>query len=197
VSESADDKTEEPETEDPETVAATPDSGAEAAEAQAPAPPKPKSRGWVQVLLGIAILLCGMLIGAGGAVLVGRGLILRQSTQVSGAIVRHMSRRLNLTPQQERDVRRIVREHMEQVDQIRNQGRRDIEEELDAMRDEVADVLTPQQAQAWRRQFERVRRVAPPPPGGRWEPPGGHRGFWEPGPRDKDGHHPPGPPPPP
>ncbi len=185
-----------PEAAPAEAVAA----GEAVAESAAPAPPKSRSRVPVQILLGIAILLCGMLIGAGATVLVGRTVIVpggRPPAQASGAIARQMSRRLNLTPQQQTEVRRILREHMERVNQIRNEGRQEAKAEFDAMRDEVAKVLTPQQAQMWRREFDRMRRLAPQPHGGRWEPPPVHPEPWDHGPRGQGGpprEGPPGPP---
>jgi hypothetical protein len=140
-----------------------------------PAPPTRKSsRVWLQVFLGLAILGCGMVIGAGATVLVGRRLLnppSKQPAQISRAIAGHLSRRLRLTPQQQRQVRDIIREHMERVNDLRNQSRRDAEQELDAMRDDVAKVLTPDQARAWRQEYERLRRLRPPPPpGGRGGP---------------------------
>jgi len=151
----------------------SPEPEAAGQETSAAPPAKRRSRVWPQVLLGIAILVCGMLIGAGGTIVLGRRILVpgaRQPAQLSGAIAKGMARRLNLTPEQERETRRIVREHMERVNELRDQGRRDIQQELDAMRDEVAEVLTPQQAQAWKRQFEHIRRFAPQPSGGRRGP---------------------------
>ncbi|MBM3477080.1 MAG: hypothetical protein FJX75_27750 [Armatimonadetes bacterium] len=153
--------------------------------APAPAARKP-SRVWLQVFLGLAILGCGMVIGSGGTLLVGRRILnppSRQPAQIGRVISRHLTRRLNLTPPQQRQVRDLVRQHMERVNEIRQNGRRDAEQELDAMREDVAKVLTPQQAEAWRREFERLRRWAPPPP-----PPGTRRpGEWRPGPRPGPG----------
>jgi len=151
--------------------------GSETAESapQPPTPPKPRSTVWLQVLLGLAILLSGIAIGTGSTLLVGRRLLRpegRPASQVSGAIAKQAARRLRLTPQQERDVRRIVREHMDSVNATRSQALQDIDTELTAMREEVAQTLTPQQAQAWRRQFDRLRRIAPQPPDDRRPPPG-------------------------
>jgi hypothetical protein len=150
-----------------------------------PAPAQARSRVWPEVLLGLVILLCGIVIGAGGTVLVGRiFLVPGQPDRTSREIARHMSQRLDLTPDQQRQVRQIVRRHIERVTQIRESGRQEAEKELALMRDDVAKVLTPEQAQAWRTEFERMRRFAPhgPPPGAR--PPGPNaRPGWRPGPQ--------------
>lgn len=147
------------------------------AELDAPAPPAPKpSRVWLQVFLGLAILGCGMVIGAGATVLVGRRMFSppsRHPAQISRAITRHLSGRLDLTPQQQQQVRDIIRQHIERVNDIRNQSRRDAESELNQMRDDVAKVLTPDQARAWRQEYERLRRLRPPPPPGGPVPPFG------------------------
>jgi Spy/CpxP family protein refolding chaperone len=155
-----------------------------------PASAPPRSRVWREVLLGLVILLCGIIIGAGGTVLVGRGILLGrgpgQPDRTSREIARHMSERLDLTPDQQKQVRDIVRTHMVRINEVRNRGRQEAEQELDLMRDDVAKVLTPEQAQAWRTEFERMRRFAPrrPPGGGRPEGPGGRGGRpgWGPSP---------------
>jgi uncharacterized membrane protein len=159
-----------------------------------PAPAPPRSRVWPEVLLGLVILLCGIIIGAGGTVLVGRVfLVPGQPDRTSREIARHVSQRLDLSPDQQKQVRQIVRQHIERVNQIRESGRQEAEKELALMRDDVAKVLTPEQAQAWRTEFERVRRFAPhgPPPGGRPQGPDGRGGRPEWGPGREPG--PPGP----
>jgi len=162
-----------------------------------PTPPKRRFPFWRQALLGFIILLCGIMIGAGGTVLVGRRVMLRASTrqpaQVRDAIVRRMSRRLHLTPTQQTQVREIVGRHLDRLNEIRGDSRRQVQQEMDSLRDEVSQVLTPDQARAWQAQFDRMRHFAPPPPphppGGR--PRGPHRGSG-PGPDEGPRGAPPG-----
>lgn len=127
-----------------------------------------------QLVLAMAILLCGMVIGAGGTVVLGRRAFLAPTSgrpeQVSSAVARHMARRLNLTSQQQRQVRDIVREHTQRLTRIREQAREEAQKELDLLEEDVARVLTAEQARLWREEFARMRRLAPAPFPRRFEP---------------------------
>jgi Spy/CpxP family protein refolding chaperone len=139
----------------------------------APVPP-PAAR-WQQTALGVLILLAGISIGAAGTVLIGKEVIRRRlehPDRMSVGIARQMTRSLDLSPDQAKQVEAIVDQRMRTARGMRNDARRQVEQELSLMRDEVAEVLDKEQARRWRAQFERARRARPYPPVSPWPRPG-------------------------
>jgi Spy/CpxP family protein refolding chaperone len=138
---------------------------------------------WRQVLLGLLILVCGIAIGAGGTVVLAKRVLLgpqrKPPQQVGRALMQRLSGSLNLTPQQETQVREIMKRHFDRTAEIRAEARGEMEQELAAMRDEVAQVLTPEQQAKWQAHYQRLQRWTAPATGPR--PFGG--GRWQPGPR--------------
>ncbi|MGQ9730751.1 MAG: hypothetical protein ACUVX8_05690 [Candidatus Zipacnadales bacterium] len=136
-------------------------------EASSALPPPRRSTYGSQLLLAVAILLAGVVIGAGVTILLGKHFgwrpPVRSRTEVGEALVRR-TEGLNLRPDQRQQVREIIRRRLNRVYEIRDESRRAVQEELNAMHDEVAKVLDPEQARRWREQWERMRRLGPPPP---------------------------------
>jgi hypothetical protein len=84
--------------------------------------------------------------------------------------------RLRLSREQTEKVEPILRDHMQRLDEIREQGRARIAAELEAMDEQMATVLSPDQQRLWRDllrglpgQFQRGQggRFGPGPPGPR------------------------------
>ena len=151
--------------------------------------PPPKLFPWRQLILGVLILLCGAAIGAGGAVVLTRqaliGTIQRRDRNAP-ELMRRMGDRLNLTPEQRKQVEAIVSQRMGAVRQIREEVRPRITEEMRLMRDEVAEVLNGEQKAAWSKWFREAERFRPGsgpqfhrgrerPEGGGGRPPGPQR----------------------
>lgn len=70
---------------------------------------------------------------------------------------RHMKRlaeRLELTPEQQEQIRPIVRRNMEQVNRVRNQSMAETQVTLEGMQREISQKLTPEQ----RPKFEQMNR---------------------------------------
>jgi hypothetical protein len=163
-------------------------------------PPR-RQAGWIPAALALATLLSGIAIGACGIVVLGRGPLLRylmgSPDMVPVEAMDRIGRDLQLTPAERQAVQAIVYERMQKVEEIRTQGREDVSEQLDSLRDDVAKVLDAEKARRWRKRFEEARNAgfAPPPPDpGRWRPPPGMEGQPPPGGGQRPGG-PPGPPP--
>jgi hypothetical protein len=134
------------------------------------------------VLLGLALLLCGVVIGAGGMLFWGRELILKRLQYVRPGpelICRNLESSLNLTPDQTLAVGKILNDYFPRIRALR-QNKDDLtREEFRAMHQEILAVLTPGQAEhyeeefgkmlprPWRRHgFHHSERTGPPLPGG-------------------------------
>lgn len=141
-----------------------------------PARPLP----WRQLVLGLVILLCGIAIGAGGALILGREALvhtIRGRDPNPHELTGRMGERLNLTAEQRKRVEAIVSERMGAVREIREESRPRIGEQMQLMQKEVAEVLSDEQKAEWRRWFREVQRARPGPPSGwRQRRPDGRQG---------------------
>ncbi len=138
---------------------------------------------WRMAFFGLIILIAGLVIGAAGAVL-----ILPQTSPERAAsqerghqmMLERIMPRLGLSPEQTQRIGPVLQKHLQRLEQIREQGRTQIAEELETMDEDMSAVLTPRQQQRWRDlmrdlpgQFPREQgRYGPGPRG----PPQGPRG---------------------
>lgn len=117
------------------------------------------------MLLGAVILACGMLIGAGLTLHLLRSNILsllQEPERLPGIVAGRLDRALDLSETQRVEVEGILNAHLHTLDGIRRENAPRVEAEIDAIRDEVAAALTPEQAAQWRARFETLRH--------RWRP---------------------------
>jgi len=172
--------------------------------------PHPRSRAWPVVLLGVVILICGNIIGAGAAVL-----WLKQYMPppppppgvAAPEIARDMQTRYNLGEEQARKVEEIMRKSIDAMEAIHREAREKAEAERQVLRTEMRAVLTPEQYAQWAAHFDQVgARRAPPQggpggpgagqgPGGPGRPGGGRQGPGANPPYPQPGKGPPGGPP--
>ncbi len=148
-----------------------------------PAPPRPERHRLRHVLLGTVILVCGFLIGVGvsGHLLWYRLLHGGPTPErLSRRITERLTDRLDLSEEQEAQVRRILAGHRRRLSEIIEDTHPRMDQEIERLQAEVAAVLTPEQAERWREQIRRMRE--------RWQ-------RWRPG-EEGPGPRPPGPPPP-
>lgn len=132
----------------------------------------PRAR-WRELLLPLAILVLGIVIGASGTIVFGRGLLLqrflRPADAIPGDVIQRVGDELRITPEERSKLQGIFEEHMRKVETIRVEGRASVSKELDSLREEVADVLGDERAEQWRARFEEARRAgARPGPPDRW-----------------------------
>jgi hypothetical protein len=139
------------------------------------------------LLLGAVILVCGILIGAGLTTHILWGRLLhkaRHHEQMAERMTGRMIRDLDLTEEQAAQVRQIIEERLEAIRAIHEDARPRAEAELQRLHEEVAVLLTAEQAERWERRIAMMREHWPrygPPRG-----PFGGRGRQHP-------RHPPGP----
>jgi Spy/CpxP family protein refolding chaperone len=110
--------------------------------------------------LGIVILICGALIGAGvtAHVFWERFLHAAHSPEDAPArIVERMAGRLDLTDEQVEQIEQIVAERREALLDIRRETQPRVGAEIEGMRLEVAAVLTPEQATRWNERMESLK----------------------------------------
>jgi len=149
------------------------------------APRPPRLQDWRQTGLALLVLLSGIVIGACGAVIIGKQMLVssiaRGPDDMPGEVVDRIAMDLRLSPDQIAQVHEIIGRRMRRVEEIRSSHFQDVAQEFDLMRDEVAQVLPPEQARMWRQRFDEARRLgfAAPPHRGPWfypqgpVPPGG------------------------
>ena len=148
-------------------------------EAQSAMPAVPRSSVWGRVLLGVSILVCGIAIGAGGAIVITRNMprskileAVRHRERVPALMTKRMQKELHLSPEQAKQVEDIVTQRFRAIWEIREESRPRGDKQLNLMKEQVAEVLDEAQAREWRERFERLLR-----------PPGPPRGRHRPGPR--------------
>ena len=148
--------------------------------------PPPRPRAWPVVLLGVVILICGNVIGAGAAVL-----WLKQylppppppRATAAPEIARDMRGRYNLSEEQARKVQEIMEKSIEALDAIHRDAQEKGEAQRQMLRSEMKAILTPDQYAQWTAHFEQVgaRRGPPGGPGAGQGGPG-REGGGRPGP---------------
>lgn len=154
----------------------------------APVPPVVGPRPGRMIVLGAVILLCGMVLGAGVTFL---GLRPRLVPDMEGprmlpdSTVGRLREMLDLSDEQARQIQAILARREKALLALRSEMRPRVNAQLEQTRQEIAAVLTPEQAARWNEQFERSRRrwMQPAPRGEGYgrdgrpkSPPGGPRG---------------------
>jgi Spy/CpxP family protein refolding chaperone len=127
---------------------------------------------WRMAFFGLVILLAGLVIGISSTLMV-----VRHGERVhpwgpgfpSGTIImRDLQRYLDLSPEQVKKIEAIVKKRMQKLEQLREEARPKVAEQLKLMNEEISAVLTEEQRrdwqQNWKREFHRFQR--PPRPGG-------------------------------
>lgn len=118
------------------------------------------SRRFRNLFFGLIILLSGMCIGGGiTLVFVGKQIqnVLKNPNIAAERIAQRMTRRLDLTVEQSQKVQDILESGMDHFQDIRKRVIPEIDEELNRIDREITAVLTPEQAQHWNKQFNRLR----------------------------------------
>ena len=146
--------------------------------------PRPRSRTWPVVLLGLVILICGNVIGAGTAVLWLKQYLPPRPPPDRVApdrIAADLRDRYNLSEEQARKVREIMQRSIEALDTIHRDTQEKAEAEREKVRGEMKTVLTPEQYAQWLAQFEALGARRGPPGGPDRPGMGGRPGQFVPG----------------
>jgi hypothetical protein len=166
-----------------------------------PLPPRGRPA-WFMVLMGLAIVFSGAIIGAGTTVLMLHSRLIAPpppGEKMADAVTEDLRHRYNLTDEQARRVHEVMVRSMATVEAIHEEARDKVGAEHDRLRGEMKEILTPEQFDRWQAHFDALRPPGFPPPGPGG--PRGHSGMDGPpgkpganGPRGDSGPH--GPPPP-
>jgi len=129
-------------------------------------PPRP--RRWVRILVALLIFVGGMVCG-GGLTIIGAveriHHAIHHPEEVPGRITHYLKRRLDLSDDQTQQVEQIIREHQKNLQEIRRGVQPRVEAELELLRQDISQVLTPEQRDKWDDIFDdAVDRWMPPPP---------------------------------
>ena len=130
---------------------------------------RPRRR-WVwPVLLALVIFVSGVVVGGGLTFKIITSGFKRsfQDPEVSAErITNRMKRRLDLTDEQFVQVRRIILERQKAFQSMRKQVRPQLEAQIEKTRQELAAVLSPEQARKWEKRFGQFLKFwLPPQPG--------------------------------
>jgi hypothetical protein len=134
-----------------------------------PPPPAPKKRRkWLAALLIFFVFLAGMMVGSGLTIAVAvhrLQIAIRHPEQVPARLTAFLDKRLHLSHEQAIEVEGLIAKRQAHFQQIRRDVQPRIQSELDGLRQEVNDVLTPDQQLKWDRLYsEAVRTWLPPAP---------------------------------
>ncbi len=130
--------------------------------------PQSVPRRWPLVALMTAIFLSGAIVGGVGGRFVARDqmlFILRHPEQVPDRILPGIRSSLSLNNEQTRQVEGIVRRRHAAMEVVRSKCYPELLAEFQAMRTDIAEVLTPEQRTRWKKLSDSVvQRYLPAPP---------------------------------
>ena len=122
----------------------------------------PKKGRWKLILLGLVILFCGMIIGAGITFQAGHVMMFRAIRPGGGMaerVTKHIDRDLHLTDEQRAQVARIVSHRVSAFKGILMDAYVRTKEEFELLHDEVVPLLTEEQKPKWEKHFKKMQRV--------------------------------------
>ena len=120
----------------------------------------PKKRRWKLVLLGLIILFCGMIIGAGITFHIGNVMILHvlgPGDEMADRITKRIDRNLDLTDKQRSQVAEIVARRVSAFKRILFDVYPKVKEQFALLHDEIAPILTEEQKRKWEKHYERMQ----------------------------------------
>jgi hypothetical protein len=140
-----------------------------------------KMHRWRMAFFGLVILLAGIVIGSAFTFVFVKRASFDNSPDSGRAAAKMLDRlapRLQLSAQQQKSLKTILKEYMENLQQIRNEARPKISEQLRKMNDQTSIVLTKKQKRIWDRHIKDVRKQLYPqaPHSGRRRKPY-HKGY--------------------
>lgn len=123
-------------------------------------------RRWLTWLLLLVIFVSGAAVGAAGALLVLRQQVLNaihNPRQTASRVAQHISRKLDLDPEQSRRVAEIVNQRQQALQAIRREVQPRVEGELSQLEKQIAEVLNEKQKEKWHATCDSYRRLWLPP----------------------------------
>jgi hypothetical protein len=131
-------------------------------------PTLPRRRRWPRVVAALLIFLGGMVCGGGLTVIVAVRNIrhaMHHPEEVPARLTRYLTRRLDLSSDQAGQVENLIARRQTHLQAIRRETQPRVAAELAGLREEIGQVLTPEQRAKWDGIFdEAIDRWMPPPP---------------------------------
>ncbi len=131
-------------------------------------PMLPRRRRWPRVVAAMLIFFSGMVCGGGLTVIVAVRNIrhaIHHPEEVPARLTRYLTRRLDLSSDQAEQVEGLIAQRQAHLQAIRRETQPRVAAELSALREEIGQVLTPDQRAKWDDIFdEAIDRWMPPPP---------------------------------
>jgi len=127
---------------------------------EAPVLPRQRQKTWLPMLLGAAILLCGIAIGAGATMLWVRARVQRSGDEDIRVeqLAKHIQRRCGLSDEQTLRVADVFRMRLHALQEIGEEILPRVQAEHELLCDELRAILTPEQFEKWNRDFAVMRR---------------------------------------
>jgi len=121
---------------------------------------------WPAILLGLSIFVCGMILGAGGALILEKKIILhslRHPEEFPERMTEHMQEKLGLSDLQSSRILLILTERQGRLQDLQREVQPRFEAEFEAVQKEISAVLDPEQARRYNTWFDQVRKTWTPP----------------------------------
>jgi len=133
---------------------------------------------YMQIIVGLVILFCGLVIGAGGALMQMKDRVVPVGPRPPlDAIVGDIQARYDLTPEQTKKVEEVFGVQRKAMQTLFDQFGQKVDAEFQKLNVEMKDILSPEQYARWEQDFRNRRERGP----GRHGP--GRPGSGRPGPR--------------
>jgi septal ring factor EnvC (AmiA/AmiB activator) len=117
------------------------------------------------VLIGVAILVCGIIIGVCLTLIVVRNRVIeliQHPEKRTEAMVARLDRALDLKDEQRAEVRDILQRHRSEFSAIRREVGPRIKNQIEALDRDISAVLDAEQKEKWDRYLQRLRRLWTP-----------------------------------
>jgi hypothetical protein len=127
--------------------------------------PLPKRRRWFSILMGVSLLLCGGIIGSSVTVYIlfdRLMMTIHEPERIPHRIVGRMRWGLGLNDAQAEKIEAIYTDLQRDLVAVRDRALPDIEREVNEARQAVTEVLTPEQAEEYNRNFGRMLKALLP-----------------------------------
>jgi hypothetical protein len=122
-----------------------------------------RRRHWLwSVLIGAAILICGIIIGVCLTLVVVRNRVIdliQHPRKRTAAMVRRLDGALNLSEQQRKEVRAVLERHRAEFERIRRDVHPRIRTQIESLDHDISAVLDEEQKRKWERYLTRLRRL--------------------------------------
>ena len=121
-----------------------------------------KKRRWKLVLLGLVILFCGMVIGAGITFHLGNAMMfhaLSPGSEMAERVMKRIERDLDLTDDQRPRVAEIVVHRVSELKSIFMDASIRINEQFMLLHDEVAQIISEEQKLKWEKHYKKMQKV--------------------------------------